>query len=161
MDPPGASGRGANQEWVRALPVGNGRLGAMVFGGRAAERIQFNESTVWSGAPHDYSHPGASEVLDTLLIHHAREHGADRIVMGDSRPCLANGVLRYKAKFGARIASTLLPQPVLSIAVRRWSPAVHECPACHQPQTKIGGRLPRPSSERPVSCARAPNARSA
>src|SRR3954470_6163190 len=37
-------------KWVEALPVGNGRLGAMVFGGVDAERIQLNEDTVWSGA---------------------------------------------------------------------------------------------------------------
>src|SRR5512140_1079086 len=53
-------------EWLEALPVGNGRLGAMVFGGTADERIQFNEATLWNGAPHDYSHPGASEVLPQL-----------------------------------------------------------------------------------------------
>ena len=45
-------------EWVEALPVGNGRLGAMVFGGVSAERIQFNEDTVWQGVPHDYAAPG-------------------------------------------------------------------------------------------------------
>ena len=37
--------------WLEALPVGNGRLGAMVFGGVAEERIALNESTFWSGAP--------------------------------------------------------------------------------------------------------------
>jgi alpha-L-fucosidase 2 len=36
-------------DWVEALPVGNGRLGAMVFGGIATEQIQLNEDTVWSG----------------------------------------------------------------------------------------------------------------
>jgi alpha-L-fucosidase 2 len=46
--------------WVEALPVGNGRLGAMVFGGIEHERIQFNEDTVWTGAPHDYAHPDAA-----------------------------------------------------------------------------------------------------
>src|SRR5262245_9898186 len=35
--------------WVEALPVGNGRLGAMVFGGTAREQIQLNEITIWSG----------------------------------------------------------------------------------------------------------------
>ena len=54
------------QQWVEALPVGNGRLGAMIFGGTPEERIQFNEDTVWTGAPHDYAHPGASEHLPTL-----------------------------------------------------------------------------------------------
>ena len=38
-------------EWTEALPVGNGRLGAMVFGGAAVERIQLNEESVWAGPP--------------------------------------------------------------------------------------------------------------
>jgi alpha-L-fucosidase 2 len=37
--------------WTEALPVGNGRLGAMVFGGVAEERIQLNEETIWAGPP--------------------------------------------------------------------------------------------------------------
>jgi alpha-L-fucosidase 2 len=49
--------------WVEALPVGNGHLGAMIFGGAAHERIQFNEQTVWTGEPHDYAHPGAYRYL--------------------------------------------------------------------------------------------------
>ena len=53
-------------EWTEALPVGNGRLGAMVFGGTAAERIQFNEDTVWQGEPHDYANPGAVEALPEI-----------------------------------------------------------------------------------------------
>jgi len=39
--------------WTAALPVGNGRLGAMVFGGIERERIQLNEDTLWSGGPYD------------------------------------------------------------------------------------------------------------
>jgi alpha-L-fucosidase 2 len=53
-------------EWTDALPVGNGRIGAMVFGGTENERIQFNEETLWSGQPHDYAHEGAWEYLDDL-----------------------------------------------------------------------------------------------
>ena len=41
-----------------ALPVGNGKLAAMVFGGATNEQIQYNEETIWTGQPHDYSHPG-------------------------------------------------------------------------------------------------------
>jgi len=41
------------QEWVEALPIGNGRLGGMVFGGIKQERIQLNEDTLWSGYPRD------------------------------------------------------------------------------------------------------------
>jgi alpha-L-fucosidase 2 len=39
------------EEWVEALPIGNGRLGAMVFGGVETERIQLNEESVWTGGP--------------------------------------------------------------------------------------------------------------
>ncbi|MDI1247604.1 MAG: glycoside hydrolase N-terminal domain-containing protein [Lacunisphaera sp.] len=52
--------------WVEALPVGNGRLGAMVFGGTAQERIQFNEDTIWTGEPHEYQHEGAAQFLPEL-----------------------------------------------------------------------------------------------
>ncbi|SCX22117.1 hypothetical protein DSM25558_3071 [Agrobacterium sp. DSM 25558] len=38
--------------WTEALPVGNGRLGAMVFGGSWSERLQINESTFWNGGPY-------------------------------------------------------------------------------------------------------------
>jgi alpha-L-fucosidase 2 len=43
----------AGTEWLRALPIGNGRLGAMVFGNVDTERLQLNEDTVWSGGPYD------------------------------------------------------------------------------------------------------------
>src|SRR6478735_12794990 len=54
------------ERWVEALPVGNGRLGAMMFGGAAQDRIQFNEATIWTGGPHDYARKGARRYLDTL-----------------------------------------------------------------------------------------------
>lgn len=49
--------------WVEALPIGNGRLGAMVFGGVHEERIALNEETLWSGAPRQWNNPGARELL--------------------------------------------------------------------------------------------------
>ncbi|WP_414660063.1 glycoside hydrolase family 95 protein [Horticoccus sp. 23ND18S-11] len=51
------------EKWVEALPVGNGRLGAMVFGGWAQERLQLNEATLWSGGPKDWNNAGARAVL--------------------------------------------------------------------------------------------------
>ncbi len=60
---PRPSGRGANAEWVRALPVGNGRLGAMVFGGVVNERLQLNEDTLWAGRPYDPVNPDAKDTL--------------------------------------------------------------------------------------------------
>lgn len=49
--------------WNEALPVGNGHLGAMVFGQIARERIQLNEHSLWSGRPSDDDNPGALEAL--------------------------------------------------------------------------------------------------
>jgi alpha-L-fucosidase 2 len=53
----------AAAEWVRALPVGNGRLGAMVFGGIVHERLQLNEDTLWAGRPYDPVNPDAKDAL--------------------------------------------------------------------------------------------------
>ncbi len=52
--------------WTEALPIGNGRLGAMIFGGVARERIQLNEDSLWSGAPQDADNPKALEVLPQI-----------------------------------------------------------------------------------------------
>jgi alpha-L-fucosidase 2 len=51
------------QNWNEALPVGNGRLGAMIFGGTAVERLQLNEGSVWSGKDVDFVHPDAKAAL--------------------------------------------------------------------------------------------------
>ena len=49
--------------WVEALPLGNGRLGAMVFGGVADERLQLNEDTLWDGYPMNETSPEALKAL--------------------------------------------------------------------------------------------------
>src|SRR3954467_14306480 len=69
--------------WVEALPVGNGRLGAMVFGGIDHERIQFNESTVWTGEPHDYAHKGAYQYLGQIreLLWAGQQKDAEDLAM--------------------------------------------------------------------------------
>src|SRR5436189_4674363 len=53
-------------KWTEALPIGNGRIGAMIFGGIEQDRIQFNEETLWTGEPRSYSRPGAYKYLDTI-----------------------------------------------------------------------------------------------
>ncbi|MFW6212392.1 MAG: glycoside hydrolase N-terminal domain-containing protein, partial [Spirochaetota bacterium] len=53
-------------QWVEALPVGNGRLGAMVYGGIPHEEIQLNEETVWEGAYIDRLNPRAAEALPEI-----------------------------------------------------------------------------------------------
>ena len=50
-------------KWVEALPLGNGRLGAMVFGGVNREQLQLNEDTLWGGGPYDPSNPDAAAAL--------------------------------------------------------------------------------------------------
>ncbi len=53
----------AAAQWSDALPIGNGHLGAMVFGGVQAERIHLNEDTLWSGGPHEWNNPDAKRHL--------------------------------------------------------------------------------------------------
>ncbi len=69
--------------WVEALPVGNAHLGGMIFGGAAHERIQFNEQTVWSGEPHDYTHVGAVHYLGEIrqLLFDGKQKEAEDLAM--------------------------------------------------------------------------------
>ncbi len=52
-----------SEKWTDALPIGNGHMGAMVFGRTDTERVQFNEDTVWAAGPKDYSNPKAGPEL--------------------------------------------------------------------------------------------------
>jgi alpha-L-fucosidase 2 len=50
-------------EWTDALPIGNGRLGAMIFGGTSREQLQLNEDTLYAGSPYDPNNPEALKAL--------------------------------------------------------------------------------------------------
>ncbi len=54
------------KEWIEALPIGNGRIGAMVFGGTVVEQLQLNEDTLWAGGPYDPVNPSARANLPEL-----------------------------------------------------------------------------------------------
>jgi alpha-L-fucosidase 2 len=54
------------KKWDEAIPIGNGRLGAMVFGNYGEERIQLNESTYWSGGPYSTVVKGGYKVLPQI-----------------------------------------------------------------------------------------------
>ncbi|MCA2226319.1 glycosyl hydrolase family 95 catalytic domain-containing protein [Nonomuraea aurantiaca] len=56
----------AGTDWLRALPLGNGRLGAMVFGNVDTERLQLNEDTIWAGGPYDQSNPKGAAALGQI-----------------------------------------------------------------------------------------------
>lgn len=51
------------QVWTEALPLGNGRLGAMVFGNPAMEQLQLNEETIWAGRPNNNANPDALKYI--------------------------------------------------------------------------------------------------
>lgn len=89
-------------QWVEALPVGNGRLGAMVYGGPICEQIQLNEETVWAGQPNTNANPsvepGAIDDIRALIfdgkyraaqdmvdrrIFHKTNHGMSYQTIGD------------------------------------------------------------------------------
>jgi len=53
----------AAAKWTEALPIGNGRLGAMIFGGAEREHLQLNEATLWAGGPYDPNNTNALAAL--------------------------------------------------------------------------------------------------
>ncbi len=53
-------------QWVEALPIGNGRIGAMHYGGLRHDELQLNEETVWGGSPHNNANPKAAASLDRI-----------------------------------------------------------------------------------------------
>jgi alpha-L-fucosidase 2 len=68
--------------WTQALPIGNGRLGAMVFGDPRRERIQLNDDTLWAGGPYDALNPDAKEALPQVrhLIAQGRYREAHALI---------------------------------------------------------------------------------
>jgi len=71
------------REWEEALPVGNGRLGAMVFGDPGVERLQFNQDTLWQGEPRSYARDGAHKFLEPIrqLLWAGKQKEAEAVAM--------------------------------------------------------------------------------
>lgn len=71
----------SGKTWENALPIGNGRLGAMVYGNADTEIIQLNEHTVWSGGPNQNDNPLAWDSLDAIrkLIFDGKQKDAERL----------------------------------------------------------------------------------
>ncbi len=70
------------EKWVEALPIGNGRLGAMVYGDPQEETIQLNENTVWAGQPNRNENPEAKEYLSEVqeLLFDGKSEEAQELV---------------------------------------------------------------------------------
>lgn len=68
--------------WVEALPLGNSRMGAMVYGGTAREELQLNEETVWGGGPHRNDNPEALKSLEKVraLIFEDKNADAQQLI---------------------------------------------------------------------------------
>lgn len=69
------------KQWEEALPIGNGALAAMIFGGIETEQIQFNEETLWTGEPRSYAHKGASAHLGEIrrLLNEGKQKEAEAL----------------------------------------------------------------------------------
>jgi alpha-L-fucosidase 2 len=69
--------------WEEALPIGNGRLGAMIFGGVNDEKLQLNEETVWAGEPGNNLPRGFKEILPEVrkLIFEGKYKQAEDLTM--------------------------------------------------------------------------------
>jgi alpha-L-fucosidase 2 len=86
------------EQWVQALPVGNGRLGGMVFGGVGVERIQLNEESVWSGSPQDADNPEGRQALSAIRrLLFAGDYVEAQRVTYEKMVCLGPGSGRGKA----------------------------------------------------------------
>lgn len=81
----------------------------------------------WFAARNGQPAQGASEALDLLVMREAASMGLRRIELGHTRPCAADGVLRYKQRLGARFLPTRFPQPRLAIGLGRAPAGVLEC----------------------------------
>ena len=73
--------KSAAVKWTDALPIGNGRIGGMVFGGLEKDRIQFNEETLWTGGPRDYNRQGAYKYLAQIrqLLAEGKQKEAEKL----------------------------------------------------------------------------------
>lgn len=70
------------EQWTQALPLGNGRMGAMVYGQPLREKISLNEDTLWAGGPRDTLVPGAKEGIEkaTRLAEEGRLAQAGKVI---------------------------------------------------------------------------------
>jgi hypothetical protein len=95
----------------------------------------------WFGSRENPPPRGASEVLDVLCMKMAADRGIRRIHFGNSRPSLADGVVRYKRKFGADCILPRYPQTMIEVRLRTDRPALRQWLAAQQFLCKVGDSL--------------------
>jgi alpha-L-fucosidase 2 len=104
--------------WEEALPIGNGRLGAMVYGIPQEEHIQFNEETLWDSGPRNYNRPGAWKHLEAIrqLLFDGKQKEAESLAME-----VFMGRKTYEDEFVAirtLYADSILQLPLVQEAIR-------------------------------------------
>jgi alpha-L-fucosidase 2 len=108
-------------QWIEALPLGNGRLGAMVFGGTASERLALNDITVWSGGPQpDANKTDGYKHLDEIrkTIREGRYNEAEKLC-NQFLTCRVNYDENKYQALGDLEFAFRLPMGVMS-GYRRW-----------------------------------------
>ena len=100
------------QHWLEALPLGNSRMGAMVYGGVCEEEIQLNEETFWSGGPHNNNSTTSLKYLDEVrrLIFAGKEVEAEQIVNREFFP--GPHGMKYLTLGSLKIISDSIGQPL-------------------------------------------------
>ena len=105
--------------WNEALPLGNGRIGVMVFGAPAMERLELNEETYWAGGPHDSGVKGMKPLIDE-----ARR----RILAGDAEGAYA----AFAKNPGVGVSRHSSSLPYLSLAALCLKFEGHDFPSRYQ-----------------------------
>ena len=101
------------QTWTDALPVGNSRMGAMVFGGVETEELQLNEETFWAGGPHNNLNPKGREALADIrqLVFNDKFREAQKMIDSNFNTpqngmrYLPLGSMKLKFAYGSLVAS--------------------------------------------------------
>ncbi|PTA47624.1 glycoside hydrolase N-terminal domain-containing protein [Micromonospora sp. RP3T] len=95
----------AGTDWLRALPIGNGRLGAMVFGNVDTERLQLNEDTVWAGGPYDSANTrGAANLAEIRRRVFADQWTSAQDLINQTMMGTPGGQLAYQIVGNLRLA---------------------------------------------------------
>ncbi len=107
--------------WFQALPLGNGRLGAMVFGGVVRERIQLNESSLWDGYPRDAANPRSAAALpEVQRLMFAGQNDAAEKLADNTMNGIPLRIHPYQPLGDLFIEGLDAPNDTLYTGYRRW-----------------------------------------
>lgn len=110
------------EKWTDALPIGNGRLGAMIYGGVNSDHIQFNEQTLWSGGPRKYQRDGASSYLPQIrkLLFEGKQAQAEKLA-GEHFMGMKSGEDTYPVAFTAWLQKITSDKRLALEDDRKWA----------------------------------------